>query len=410
MSTTPSSPTPTDRPPSPPLRDALILLVLLSASLGGLAWWVLSPTSTPGPVVLAWAEYPERRSEGDPYVGSKACGECHPGIYALHTNSGHARTLRPAARRLISRALDGRTIADPERPGVDYSYRLDSRGFHVTRNTPGETGQEFLIDFALGSGHHATTFVGVSDPDPVQPKLLEHRLTHYADGDHMDVTPGQREGLNIPGLVPWGRVLEGKDAVKCLRCHSTRISRYSDSWVDFATLIPDVACERCHGPGRDHIEAARRGEEDLRMPLGLERWTADEMMSACGECHRHPANAPAGMINPDNPHLARFQPVGLMQSRCYTASEGALSCLNCHDPHARVESDHVSYESACLSCHSRPGQRECNVSPRNGCVTCHMPGVDSGQGVLFTDHWIRVREEARNLPRQSETETQFRVR
>ena len=32
-----------------------------------------------------------------PYLGSKACAECHPGEYAFFTRSGHARTLRAAA-------------------------------------------------------------------------------------------------------------------------------------------------------------------------------------------------------------------------------------------------------------------------------------------------------------------------
>ena len=38
---------------------------------------------------------------------------------------------------------------------------------------------------------------------------------------------------------------------------------------DAETLIPNVTCERCHGPGRRHVEAARRGEASLDMPFGL---------------------------------------------------------------------------------------------------------------------------------------------
>ena len=54
----------------------------------------------------------------------------------------------------------------------------------------------------------------------------------------------------------------------------------------------------------------------------------------------------ANTIRADNPRIARFQPVGLMQSACYTRSEGALSCVNCHDPHSRAATDRASYEAA----------------------------------------------------------------
>jgi hypothetical protein len=114
-------------------------------------------------------------------------------------------------------------------------------------------------------------------------------------------------------------------------------------------------------------------------------------MEACGDCHRHPTQAPPGRIRPDDPTLARFQPLGMMQSRCYTESGGQLSCIQCHDPHARPHSDAPYYENACLECHQGAGKRACPVQPGGGCLPCHMPPVDAGQGIGFTDHWIRVR-------------------
>ena len=34
------------------------------------------------------------RFPGDPYIGPKACLECHPGECALYSRSGHARASR----------------------------------------------------------------------------------------------------------------------------------------------------------------------------------------------------------------------------------------------------------------------------------------------------------------------------
>src|SRR5262249_49533477 len=171
----------------------------------------------------------------------------------------------------------------------------------------------------------------------------------------------------------------------------TRTSVAGDSALDFKTLIPNVSCERCHGPGRAHVEAARAGKTDLKMPFGLDSWTAESQLRLCGQCHRHPDRAPPGGVYPENRQLARFQPVGLMQSKCYTRSGGQLSCVTCHDPHARASPDRSSYEAACLKCHESAPQAVCRVNPTRGCIDCHMPGIDSGQGILFTDHWIRLR-------------------
>jgi hypothetical protein len=102
--------------------------------------------------------------------------------------------------------------------------------------------------------------------------------------------------------------------------------------------------------------------------------------------------APPGAIHPDNAEIVRFQPVGMSQSACFTKSDGRLTCLSCHDPHEPAATDRSAYEAACLNCHgpgTRPGTA-CPVSERVGCIGCHMPGRDAGQGVRFTDHWIRV--------------------
>jgi predicted CXXCH cytochrome family protein len=165
-------------------------------------------------------------------------------------------------------------------------------------------------------------------------------------------------------------------------------------------MIPNVECERCHGPGRSHVEAARGGAQGaaLGMPFGPGRWSAAEQMRLCGACHRLPEMGDPSLIRTDNPELARFQPIGLMQSACYKKTGGGLTCTTCHDPHARASTNTRDYESVCLSCHKAPTGTPCTVSPATGCVACHMPRRDVGRGMMVTDHWVRIAGEPASAP------------
>jgi Cytochrome c554 and c-prime len=357
------------------------------------------------------------RFVSDPYIGSKVCAECHPGEAALHSRSGHASTLRPAGRGSLARRLDRKTVADPEHPDVVWSYRYRAGELSIARKTRDKV-EECIAEYAFGSGHHATTFVNVIDPKT--PAILEHRMTYYTSAGTLDITPGHISNPPLPGVTPHGFVLTPENSLRCFHCHTTAISARDEQRIDEATMIPNVSCERCPGPGRAHVTAARRGapESELSLPFGPDRWNADELMKMCGACHRHPSEAGTFVIRPEEIHLARFQPVGIMQSRCFQESNGAFSCVTCHDPHARAAADRAGYDPTCLTCHSGRGLtpaplvpaaqrvdrasaagKPCPVSPGSRCVECHMPRVDAGQFVLFSDHWIRVRRPAESSSR-----------
>jgi hypothetical protein len=375
--------------PRPPDAKGVILGFLALIALVVMTMWVLLPSGTPPGAIAV----PGRTFAGRPgaIVGDRACQECHPIEAGQHRRSGHARTLRPAAEIELAPWLDGRSVADPERPGVDWTYRLRDGRLGVDRAEAGHV-ERLPLDFALGSGRHAITFVSPMPSASGSPGSREHRLTYFARDRSLGLTPGQSASDPGPGTNPMGRDRGPGETLHCFGCHATTVSATSPRVLDVATMRPGIGCERCHGPGAAHIEAARRGEKALSMPFG-KVWSADGQMRLCGDCHRHPSQAPPGEIRVDNPRIARFQPVGLMQSACYTRSDGALSCVNCHDPHGRASDDRATYEAACLACHT-PGKRPvCPISPRRDCIGCHMPALDPGQGILFTHHWIRVRDD-----------------
>ena len=382
--------------PRPDPARAMRAILLFAGGLSlilAIAWVIRSQSSRTN---VAGRSDSVRASRAD-YLGSRACSDCHPSEFAAHSRSGHAHTLRLAARTQVARRLDGATFPDPERPGTTWTYTLRD-GQLTTERREAEEVERLVIEYAFGSGHHATTFVSLTDRASGRPMLIEHRLTAFAHKDVPDITPGQdlATGPNKPGMIPSGRRFGTAMALKCFECHTTVMSDRGPSVLDEATMIPDVGCERCHGPGRAHVQAARRGagESDLAMPFGLGNWTTADEFRLCGACHRLPEMGDRAVIRPDTNWLVRFQPIGLMQSACYRQSQGGLSCTTCHDPHARTSTDLAAYEAVCLSCHRGPSKTPCKVSPATGCIACHMPRRDAARGMMMTDHWIRSRPEA----------------
>jgi hypothetical protein len=155
-----------------------------------------------------------------------------------------------------------------------------------------------------------------------------------------------------------------------------------------------VTCEACHGPGREHIAAARRHDRDLKM-AHLAGLRAEISIELCGQCHRSPASNRRDDDPMAETQLARLQGFALAQSACFRKSGGNLSCVTCHDPHRDADrTGHAVYDARCQSCHHDPAahQSVCKAQPQGDCVSCHMPAqeVQLPTRPKFRNHWIRV--------------------
>jgi hypothetical protein len=137
-----------------------------------------------------------------------------------------------------------------------------------------------------------------------------------------------------------------------------------------------------------------------RAILNVAAAPAAKINSQCVECHTV-AKRPDIESDPENPRYVRSTGRTLTFSRCYTESEGGMSCLTCHDPHRDAEHSAAFYESKCRSCHSAPpapaaGRRGavCPVNPAKDCLGCHMPKVPMpALHTTLTDHYIRVHRQ-----------------
>lgn len=381
--------------PSRPARlHPVLLIALIAAAVAGLVAAVLRQADAPRPVRLQGTEWV---ADTGRYAGAASCAACHAEIATAQLASRHASTARDL-RRQPPRGLfpSAKPVVDPL-TGAEYRTAPAGRGWEIAVSQGGGRASQPLA-YEFGSGRHAYGYLASLDPFT----WLDIRLNYYTEIGGWDFTSGQDKPQAHLREQPLGRFQRGTDAARCFMCHSTVLYAHGvgKQPADGSQLRmrPDrgvlgITCEACHGPRQEHVEERR-----ARLPVTAKpRMSADELNQLCGRCH--------GITNvdPAHPVIARFQPWGLEQSRCFRASAGRLSCVTCHDPHRDAVQEAGYYVAKCLDCHSgRPesvGITVCPVNPRDGCVGCHMPrDSQSMLHTTLTDHRIRVLPAASGRP------------
>ena len=328
---------------------------------------------------------------GNGYVGREVCRECHVENYELHGMHGHAHTFAMASEEKIASKFAGREYEYGE-PYGRYEYFRDEDGLAV--RIPGEVEEAFPLQYALGSGHNAITLLSLAKDSEKGTVAYEHRGSWFRDRDRLGRTPGQPLVVPETELERFGMKHVDNVMQKCIYCHTTTGTVVDQKIVG---LTANVNCEKCHGPGAEHVRQARAMKEPPPFSVGAKKWDSESEIQLCGDCHRLPEAITLKELREYPNKLARFQPVGLLRSKCFIESEGELRCTTCHNPHKTIgavsEFEHVAN---CIQCHQvgTDSHLSCPVSPSDGCIKCHMPKYDfESLGTGFHDHWIRVHPE-----------------
>jgi Tfp pilus assembly protein PilF len=360
------------------------------------------------------------------YVDDVSCGACHANIVRTYQHVGMSQSFyRPRqsgaiedfAKLPFRHARSGDVMELRWRNGrlVFRRWRVDASGkpIHLF---------EQPVDWILGSGHHARTYL-YQTPNG---ELYQLPLAWYTQTKEWGMAPGY-DRPDHEGVLRRARV-------ECLFCHDAypsvirdpssdekRItdhgSRMTGFWHNqtFPAQLPEgIGCQRCHGPGAEHVRKASSGAADAEVRAAIvnpSRLDPTLRNDVCYQCHLQPSIAFPGMrrfgrdvnsYRPGEPlpsyvlHLDiqddelappdRFEinhhPYRLEQSRCFRESGGKLSCLSCHDPHKRV----ADVKPVCLSCHVSAHRAS------EDCVTCHMPKhrTQDVVRVTMTDHRIGI--------------------
>ena len=393
------------------------------------AWVVLAGGLTIALVSCSRREAAKSVAKND-YVDAATCAQCHAETARSYSNTGMARSFHPP---------DAASVPDPKpwfhRASATWYQNVAKDGgwyqqwWQIGVKGRKESPGESKIDYVMGSGNHVRTYLHRT----ARGTLIELPLAWYAE-------KGGIWALN-PGLDTSDPPIGRKIDYNCMFCHNSYPAipaGHEEAGAEpvYAAQLPQgIDCQRCHGPGGNHIQALKQpGAKlaDIRAAIvNPSRLGKDRAMEVCMQCHLETTSAPLpGVLrrfeqapfsyHPGEPLSAfqlsfdhapgsgregKFEIVNsvyrLRQSKCFLESKGDLTCTTCHDPHnIRHGEDAVeSYNKVCARCHE-PAKIAAQAHPSGGnCVGCHMPKRRAEDVVhaIMTDHLIQRRPPANPL-------------
>jgi predicted CXXCH cytochrome family protein len=313
------------------------------------------------------------------FVGSETCRRCHQKEY-----DGWKQT------RMANVVRDPRT--HPEAVLGDFAHPDPNRTFDLDR-----------VAFVYGSRWKQRYFAKTGD-------------TYYPLPAQWDIKHAKWLPYHVPDGADWWTQYYPKDnehrptGSTCDGCHSVNYDLATHEVTEW-----NVGCEKCHGPGSDHV--AHPTAKNIVNPESLDPVSGNDV---CIQCHsqgrpmRLPVNGeypdwPVGFLpgqrladfwNLESPRLGTqdfyyWQDASAhknrMQGNDFTQSvmyHRGLRCFDCHEVHSNKNPSNLALagNALCLACHNRnnpSGLRgsvsehthHAEASPGSQCTACHMPKI-----------------------------------
>jgi len=348
------------------------------------------------------------------YVGSGRCMSCHKGIYETWKDTLHNKSqqvLTPTndtvvvewkgTVKLMAGKIPEVTVKLNETPDkVHQASLIDAKdpSKEVTYNavrTYGGWGWKQRYQVKIGNNHYILPFQW----NQATSRWVPYNLQNWYNEDG---------SLKVPAV-------EKSFEMSCAGCHNTGLELkkvdkgYESKYVDL-----NIGCEKCHGPGSEHVKAPRvKGKIANPRKLDYERG-----LEICGQCHSRGVSLPNGTFefpwnDKDNKPYKLAEPLskyfqfkpGLwgdpeahskshhqqwLDYQKSTHFQAKVSCFDCHNPHGgpgRFQMVKADFNNTlCLSCHGKDkkfanpaairNHTKHNYAPEtigtSRCSSCHM--------------------------------------
>ena len=380
--------------------------------------------------VTAWGAAPAQKPS-DEWVGVEVCASCHAAEHEAWRGSHHDLAMQEVS--------DGSVLGNFDNAGFSYAgveSRFFRRGGEYWVETDGPDGKltEFRVEYVFGVYPLQQYLLALSDG-----RL--HALTIAWDSRTAE-EGGQRwfhlypeQSIDASDPLHWTGPYQNWNA-RCAECHSTNLQKnfsatsgeYSTTWSEI-----NVACEACHGPGREHVRLAESGKlsakADAGFPVDLSRknlWHFPEgksiaavkgevdakpqLVESCGRCHARRGTLGDYHYGRDLIDTHRISLLedplyhldgqirdevyvygSFLQNRMYQAG---VVCSDCHEPHSQQL--RAPGNAVCAQCHQvavydTPAHHHHQQGSSGAqCVECHMPETTYMVVDPRRDHSMRV--------------------
>jgi predicted CXXCH cytochrome family protein len=351
------------------------------------------------------------------YVGAAACEKCHTKEYQVWAGSRHSKMVQPATTQAVRGDF---TRGAVELRGQPFQVRERGGAFYITESYLTGKPMEHHVDYTLGNRriqHYLTTLAsGRVIVLPPTWDVLRKQWFHAFDIDDPDETSDVM-------VQVWNK--------NCYSCHVSQQEKgfdaekneYKTTWLNFGTN-----CERCHGPGSEHVahySAAVKAQGPARDIVLQTRLDPARNTMVCAQCHSfrdiYAQGYRAGADYYDHflPILEYSQPedhdpaywpdgrtrrfssdaFGLWQSECFL--KGGVTCVGCHVAAHETEIERNAQlrpdaNALCTRCHEALGKEvtahthHAAASTGSSCVECHMPRTVLSIKAEIRDHSMSV--------------------
>ena len=356
-------------------------------------------------------------SDSVEYVGMETCKSCHAEIYETFKETGMGQSWFHATRDKSAATYGDHALIYDSLANLYYKPHWDQDSLYITEfrlDGMDTTHKRLLpIKYIVGSGQHTNSHI-----IDVNGFLRQAPITFYTQKGIWDLAPGFDSKLSqrVNRIV----------GLECMSCHNNYPEFEEKSENKFTSVPMGIQCERCHGPGEEHVRRKLSGERvdtsqgpDLSI-VNPKRLSKELQMSICRRCHAQgvailkegksffdfkPGRHLTEVMDVFLPRYDGAQTQFIMashadrtaMSECYKKSD--MTCISCHNPHVSVKATPIAtFNQACINCHSSNAQSLCTVQEserisinQNNCSSCHMPESPSIDipHVTVHDHFIR---------------------